>query len=108
MRQYSRARQKRNDLNSINEYTITEFDERRIHTRRPNQGKTLSPSPKDDGATEHQSGRDGQAYRSSSNEYQSSDVQKECCEHRFSVEDGGEHRAGCGIENTTERAGEAA
>ena len=108
MRQYRRARQKRNDLNSINEYTITEFDERRIHARRSNQGKALCPSPKDDGATGHQSGRDCQAHRRSSNEHQSSNVSKECGEHRFSIEDGREHRPGCGTESSAEKIGDAA
>lgn len=108
MKQYNRAKQKRVDFNSIIEHTISEYEEDRIQARRRNKRKTLHPDPEDDGTKESQSGRSCQAHGYSSDEFESSHVQKKRRKFGISFEDGREHRPRCRTENATEKIGEAA
>ncbi len=108
MKQYSRAKQKRVDFHSIIEHTVSEYEEDRIQACRRNKRKTLQSDTEDNGTTKPQSGRSCQAHGYSSNESESSHVQKKWCKFGISFEDGREHRPRCRIESATKKIGEAA
>lgn len=108
MKQYNRAKQKRVDFNSIIEHTVSEYEEDRIQACRRNKKKTLQSDTEDDGTREPQSGRSCQAHGYSSNESESSHVQKKWRKFGISFEDGREHRPGCRTESKAEEIGEAA
>ena len=106
MRQYNRAKQKRLDLISVKCHTISIDDEEGAPSSRTNQRRTLLFNREDDGKGRHHAGGGCPEDRSPALQHQQGDAREKYRERRFSAENGGEHRFGCGTDGP-EEIGEA-
>lgn len=108
MRKYKRTEQRRLDLISVNEYTISKRDEQRWSSRRSIKGTTLLHGRKNNGERGHHSGGSGSEDWGQALQHQQGDAGQKCCEPRFSLKDRREHQPRCGDEDQAKKVGDAA
>lgn len=107
MKQYRRTKQKRLDLLSVREYTISERNEQRRDSCRKVKKATLLNHTESDGERCDHSSGSGTQNRRQEIQHQQSDAQETCGELRLLAEDCGKHRSGRGNEGP-KKIGDAA